>query len=57
MSYVLYNKESDVYLTHPAIGIWKTTDKSEAEEMLRVCKEYVVTLGLNPDDFLIKEIN
>jgi hypothetical protein len=48
MFYALYNKKLSTYLTLPRLGIWHTTDKTEADNMLSVCQEYVRSLKI-PD--------
>lgn len=41
MRYTLYNKVIKRKLVHPVVGLWHTSDLSEAEEMLRLCREHV----------------
>lgn len=49
--YGLYNKELDVYLDHPAIGVWSTNDLKEATSMLEACRFYIKTLDLGNTDY------
>jgi len=59
MFYALYNQKLDTHLTLPRLGIWHTSDKSEAESMLASCREYVLSLGI-PDyeqEFIVVELS
>ena len=58
MSYGLYNKANEKYLTHPKVGIWFTNDFKEAESMLSACKEYLESSGLGKlsSDFIIIDL-
>lgn len=54
MSYALYNKSNNVYLTHPKVGLWHTDNLAEAEDMLISCQEYFMNVGW---DFLVDQIS
>jgi hypothetical protein len=43
MNYALYNKIGKVYLEHPKVGLWFTENEQEAQDMLKVCREYILT--------------
>lgn len=51
MLYTLYNKRLEKKLTHPKYGLWCTPDLKEAEEMLKACKEYLISLNLPESEF------
>jgi len=56
LNYTLYNKRLQRRLTHPAVGLWFTPKLQDAVDMLRSCKEYVRSLGMTEDDFVIVEV-
>jgi len=46
LTYVLYNKQKDVNLIHPTIGLWFTHDLKEAKQMHKACLDYLEADGL-----------
>lgn len=52
--YALYNRSRDTYLTHPAVGLWFTESKEEADDMLKACHDYLHAYKL---DFMIEDIS
>ena len=56
--YTIFNEQQGVELKHPKIGVWNTTNISEAREMLKVCHEYLITSGLEEivDSFFIIDV-
>ena len=55
MFYALFNKGNSKYLIHPVVGLWTTNDLQEAKDMLKDCKTYLISQGLQNivDDFVI----
>ena len=53
--YTIFNEQQGVELKHPKIGVWNTTNISEAREMLKACHEYLIASGLEEivDSFFI----
>ncbi len=56
MFYTIHNKLLNKNLTHPAVGLWFTPKLEEAEDMLKACKEYVRSLGMSDEDYVIIEV-
>lgn len=48
MYYCIFNKILHKKLTHPAVGLWYTPRKEEAEEMLVSLNEYLIAIN-KPD--------
>lgn len=44
MTYTLYNQRENRFLKHPRFGVWETSNKEEAERMLELCKNYLISL-------------
>ena len=57
--YTIRNLSGNKDLTHPAVGLWNTSDIQEAQEMLKACHEYLESLGLKSiiEDFIIWDIS
>lgn len=53
MAYALFNKSLNVYLEHPAIGIWSTNSYQEALDMLETCVSYVKTFNSKDENNFI----
>ena len=55
MAYTLLNKGNDKQLVHPLIGLWSTMNLEEAREMLKDCKIYLISQGLQNivDNFVV----
>lgn len=51
MLYTLYNKSSDKRLSHPKYGLWCTHDLEEAKEMMKACREYLISLHIPQSEF------
>jgi len=55
--YTLYNKKLKKNLTHPAVGLWFTPSLSEAQDMLKACREYIAATQLPmADDIVIRVV-
>ncbi len=54
--FVLFNKELGINLEHPHAGSWYIADLQKAQELLIVCRSYVQVLGLDENNFVIKNI-
>lgn len=57
--FILYNNQLKRPLLHPQVGLWCTPDKSEADDLLESCHEYVRSLGLDDliPNLIVKEIS
>lgn len=44
-TYILFNKNLKKPLMHPRVGLWFTTDKKEADELLQEFHSYVKDIG------------
>ena len=57
MYYTLFNKRMKKYLEHPSYGLWCSDNKEEALDMLKVCHEYIKSMGIEDmtDDFILAE--
>lgn len=45
--YILYNTKLKRPLVHPQVGLWCSPTKTEADELLLACHEYVKAVGLS----------
>ena len=56
--YTLYNKQRQVNLVHPQVGVWNSSDLDEAKELLSNCRDYLVSSGLSYlcDQIVIRDI-
>jgi len=54
-AYSLLNTSTGKKLTHPKIGLWFTTDLTEAQNALKDCHQYLdaVGLGTMKDQFVV----
>lgn len=44
--YTIYNKDRNVDLIHPKVGLWNTDSLEEARSCRDACRNYLVALGL-----------
>lgn len=53
--YRLFNKREDKFLEHPLVGLWGTSELSEARAYLSACHEWLKADGLEhlADDYVI----
>ena len=58
-TYTLYNKKDKKPLRHPQVGLWYTTNKMEADEMLGDLLDYLRIIGMEhmKEDFKVIDTN